>query len=141
MDQAVHKFSGSGARSPTGPIATRRARRAQEGNLIVVTHEHGDHVAGVIRSEARKEIAARPSSLARQVRTLTLYPQMPEIRLTLEAARTTSWSITKVTCLWPPGSADQAAGAHARTPDGLCCGSSRGASTFSSATSPGLSPM
>ena len=54
---------------------------------MVVTHEHGDHVAGVIRSDWRKEIAAKTLLTREQVRTLTSSPQMPEIGLTPEAAR------------------------------------------------------
>ena len=59
----------------------------KQAKLIVVTHEHGDHVAGVIRSDSRREIAAKTLLTREQVRTLILYPQMPEIRLTPEAAR------------------------------------------------------
>src|SRR5712671_2467388 len=88
MDQAVHKFFGFGREEPFWPERNAAIQQAlKQASLIVVTHEHGDHVAGVIRSEARKEIAAKTVLTREQVRTLTLYPQMPEIRLTPELAR------------------------------------------------------
>jgi glyoxylase-like metal-dependent hydrolase (beta-lactamase superfamily II) len=88
MDQTVHKFFGFGREEPYWPDRNMAVQDAlKKANLIVVTHEHGDHVAGVIRSEARKELAARTILTREQVRTLLLYPQMPEIRLTPEAAR------------------------------------------------------
>jgi glyoxylase-like metal-dependent hydrolase (beta-lactamase superfamily II) len=88
MDQTVHKFFGFGREAPYWPDRNAAVQDAlKKANLIVVTHEHGDHVAGVIRSESRKEIAAKTILTREQVRTLSLYPQMPEIRLTPEAAR------------------------------------------------------
>ncbi len=88
MDQAVHKFFGFGREEPYWPERNAAVQEAlKQAKLIVVTHEHGDHVAGVIRTEQRKEIAAKTLLTREQVRTLILYPQMPEIRLTPEAAR------------------------------------------------------
>jgi glyoxylase-like metal-dependent hydrolase (beta-lactamase superfamily II) len=88
MDQAVHKFFGFGREEPYWPERNAAVQEAlKQARLIVVTHEHGDHVAGVIRSDRRKEIAAKTLLTREQVRTLLLYPQMPEIRLTPEAAR------------------------------------------------------
>jgi glyoxylase-like metal-dependent hydrolase (beta-lactamase superfamily II) len=88
MDRAVHRFFGFGREEPYWPERNAAVQEAlKQARLIVVTHEHGDHVAGVIRSDARKEIAAKTLLTREQVRTLLLYPQMPEIRLTPEAAR------------------------------------------------------
>jgi glyoxylase-like metal-dependent hydrolase (beta-lactamase superfamily II) len=88
MDQTVHKFFGFGREEPYWPDRNAAVQDAlKKANLIVVTHEHGDHVAGVIRSDARKELAAKTMLTREQVRTLSTYPQMPEIRLTPEAAR------------------------------------------------------
>jgi len=88
MDQVVHKFFGFGREEPYWPernaVVQDTLKRA---SLVVITHEHGDHVAGVIRSDSRKEIAAKTLLTSEQVRTLTMYPQMPEIRLTPETAR------------------------------------------------------
>jgi glyoxylase-like metal-dependent hydrolase (beta-lactamase superfamily II) len=88
MDETVHKFFGFGRAEPYW--ADRNALLQQAltaAKLIVVTHEHGDHVAGVIRTDARDEIAAKTLLTRAQVQTLTTYPQMPEIRLTPEMAR------------------------------------------------------
>ena len=60
-------------------------RRAQ---LIIITHEHGDHVAGVLRSDYREELAAKTILTQDQVQTLNLAPQLPEIGLTPTLART-----------------------------------------------------
>jgi glyoxylase-like metal-dependent hydrolase (beta-lactamase superfamily II) len=88
MHQAVHKFFGFGREEPYWPERNAAVQEAlKQAKLIVVTHEHGDHVAGVIRTEQRKEIAAKTLLTREQVRTLILYPQMPEIRLTPETAR------------------------------------------------------
>jgi glyoxylase-like metal-dependent hydrolase (beta-lactamase superfamily II) len=88
MDQAVHKFFGFGRDEPYWPERNLAVQQAlKTARMVVVTHEHGDHVAGVIRSASVKEIAARTVLTREQVRTLILYPQMPEIRLTPEMAR------------------------------------------------------
>jgi glyoxylase-like metal-dependent hydrolase (beta-lactamase superfamily II) len=88
MDEAVHKFFGFGRVEPYW--ADRNAILQQAltaAKLIVITHEHGDHVAGVIRTDAREEIATKTLLTRAQVQTLAAYPQMPEIRLTPEMAR------------------------------------------------------
>lgn len=88
MDETVHKFFGFGRAEPYWAdrnVLLQQALTAAK--LIVVTHEHGDHVAGVIRTDARDEIAAKTLLTRAQVQTLTTYPQMPEIRLTPEMAR------------------------------------------------------
>jgi glyoxylase-like metal-dependent hydrolase (beta-lactamase superfamily II) len=87
MDEAVHKFFGLGRVEPYWADRNAMLQQAlKAARLIVVTHEHGDHVAGVIRTEAREQIAARTLLTRAQVQTLTTYPQMPEIRLTPEIA-------------------------------------------------------
>jgi glyoxylase-like metal-dependent hydrolase (beta-lactamase superfamily II) len=76
MNQTVHKFFGFGREEPFWPERNAAVQQAlKQASLIVITHEHGDHVAGVIRSDARKEIAAK-TLLTRAVRTPSLYPQM-----------------------------------------------------------------
>jgi glyoxylase-like metal-dependent hydrolase (beta-lactamase superfamily II) len=88
MDLAVHKFFGFGREEPYWPERNAAVQEAlKQAKFIVVTHEHGDHVAGVIRSDARRALAAKTMLTKEQVRTLILYPQMPEIRLSPEAAR------------------------------------------------------
>jgi glyoxylase-like metal-dependent hydrolase (beta-lactamase superfamily II) len=87
MDQAVHRFFGFGRVEPYWPDRNGAVQEAlRKASLVVVTHEHGDHVAGVIRSDWRKEIAAKTLLTREQVGTLTSSPQMPEIRLTPEMA-------------------------------------------------------
>jgi glyoxylase-like metal-dependent hydrolase (beta-lactamase superfamily II) len=48
---------------------------------IVVTHEHDDHVAGVIRNPAREIIAPKTLLTRAQVQTLIEHPNNPVIRL------------------------------------------------------------
>src|SRR5262249_52778922 len=78
-DEAVHKSLGSGRAHPHWADRNALLQQARTAaKLIVVTHEHGDHVAGVIRPDAREEIAAKTLLTRAQVQTLTTYPQMPE---------------------------------------------------------------
>jgi glyoxylase-like metal-dependent hydrolase (beta-lactamase superfamily II) len=87
MDQQVHNFFGRGVVEPYFPDAARQVERALRGaRSIVVTHEHGDHVAGVIRGALAEEIAPKTLLTRTQVETLLTAPQMPEIRLTPAAA-------------------------------------------------------
>jgi glyoxylase-like metal-dependent hydrolase (beta-lactamase superfamily II) len=88
MDQAVHKFFGFGREEPYWLERNAAVQEAlKQASLIVITHEHGDHVAGVIRSDARRQLAAKTMLTREQARTLILYPQLPDIRLTPEMAR------------------------------------------------------
>jgi glyoxylase-like metal-dependent hydrolase (beta-lactamase superfamily II) len=88
MDQQVHKFFGRGVEEPYDSEAAKQVERALKGaRLIVVTHEHGDHVAGVIRTPLANELAPKTILTRTQVQTLIANPQMPEIRLTEETAR------------------------------------------------------
>ncbi len=88
MDLAVHKFFGRGVEEPYFPDAARQVEQAVRGaKLIVVTHEHGDHVAGVIHTPAAADLAPKTILMRTQVHTLMSMPQMPEIKLTEELAR------------------------------------------------------
>jgi glyoxylase-like metal-dependent hydrolase (beta-lactamase superfamily II) len=88
MDETVHKFFGFGRVEPYWPDRNAVLQQAlKSAKLIIITHEHGDHIAGVIRTDSREEIAAKTLLTRAQVQTLTTYPQMPEIRLTPEMAR------------------------------------------------------
>ncbi|HEY4579633.1 MAG TPA: MBL fold metallo-hydrolase [Candidatus Acidoferrales bacterium] len=87
MDEPVHKFFGRGVAEPYFPDAAREVERALRGaRSIVVTHEHGDHVAGVIRSAFADQLAPKTLLTRTQVQTLLTAPQMPEIRLTADMA-------------------------------------------------------
>lgn len=88
MNQEVHRFFGRGVEEPYDASAARAVATAvEQARLIVVTHEHGDHVAGVIASPRAADLAAKTILTRAQVQTLTTAPQMPEIRLTADAAR------------------------------------------------------
>ena len=87
MDETVHKTFGRGAVEPYDAEANQHVQRALRGaRSIVMTHEHGDHVAGVIRTAYLDEIAPKTVLTKTQVQTLTTNPQMPEIGLTAEMA-------------------------------------------------------
>jgi glyoxylase-like metal-dependent hydrolase (beta-lactamase superfamily II) len=88
MDLQVHKFFGRGQEEPYFPDAEARVERAlRAARLIVMTHEHGDHVAGVIRTPFFTELAPKTVLTRTQVKSLIEDPQMPEIRLSPEMAR------------------------------------------------------
>lgn len=87
MDQQVHRFFGRGVEEPYDPAAFAQVARALAlARLIVVTHEHGDHVAGVIHTPQAGELAAKTILTRTQVQTLVTAPQMPEIALTPDKA-------------------------------------------------------
>jgi glyoxylase-like metal-dependent hydrolase (beta-lactamase superfamily II) len=87
MDLAVHKFFGRGVEEPYDAAAAAQVERAVQGaRLIVVTHEHGDHVGGVIRSSQAAALAPKTILTRTQVEVLRTKPQMPEIQLSAEQA-------------------------------------------------------
>jgi glyoxylase-like metal-dependent hydrolase (beta-lactamase superfamily II) len=88
MDEQVHKTFGRGVAEPYDAEAAKLVEKAVRGaRSIVMTHEHGDHVAGVIRTAFVNEIAPKTVLTRTQVQTLTTNPQMPEIKLTDEMAK------------------------------------------------------
>jgi glyoxylase-like metal-dependent hydrolase (beta-lactamase superfamily II) len=87
MDRQVHRFFGRGVEEPYFPDAERKVEQALRGaKAIVMTHEHGDHVAGVLRTSFFDEIAPKTTLTKTQVETLENNPQMPEIKLTPDRA-------------------------------------------------------
>jgi glyoxylase-like metal-dependent hydrolase (beta-lactamase superfamily II) len=87
MDQQVHSFFGRGIVEPYDMESAKQVERAVRGaRAILVTHEHGDHVAGVIHTPFASELAPKTILTRDQVHTLLTNPQMPEIKLTPEAA-------------------------------------------------------
>jgi glyoxylase-like metal-dependent hydrolase (beta-lactamase superfamily II) len=87
MDQQVHRFFGRGVEEPYDAAASAQVARALiAARLIVVTHEHGDHVAGVIHTPQASELAAKTILTRTQIQTLLTAPQMPEIALTPDMA-------------------------------------------------------
>ena len=88
MDLTVHKFFGRGVEEPYFPDAARQVEQAvSRARMIVVTHEHGDHVAGVINSASAAQLAAKTILTRTQVQSLKTSPQMPEIRLSDDLAK------------------------------------------------------
>ena len=88
MDLQVHKFFGRGVEEPYFPDQAKEVERAvRAARMIVMTHEHGDHVAGVIRTPFFAELAPKTVLTRTQVHTLMTEPQMPEIKLTPEQAQ------------------------------------------------------
>ncbi len=87
MDQTVHDFFGRGTKEPYDAAAAAQVAKAVDGaRMIVVTHEHGDHVAGVIRGPQAAQLAPKTILTRAMVDILTTKPQMPELRLTPEQA-------------------------------------------------------
>ena len=88
MDLQIHKFFGRGVEEPYFPDAAAKVEKAlQAARVIVMTHEHGDHVAGVIRTSFFNELAPKTVLTRTQVDTLMHDPQMPEIRMTPDMAQ------------------------------------------------------
>ena len=87
MDEQVHRFFGRGAVEPYYPEAAKSVERAlRSARAIIVTHEHGDHVAGAIRSPFATELAPKTLLTRTQVQELETNPQMPEIKITPDIA-------------------------------------------------------
>ena len=87
MDPSTHQFFGHGAQEPYFPEeAARVAQELQSAKAIVVTHEHGDHIAGLMRSAFLAELAPKTVLTRLQLQTLIADPQIPELRPTPEMA-------------------------------------------------------
>ena len=87
MDEQVHRFFGRGVIEPYYPDAARQVGRAlRSARAIIITHEHGDHVAGVIRTPLIAELAPKTLLTRTQIQALESDPQMPEIKITPDMA-------------------------------------------------------
>jgi len=88
MDEQVHKTFGRGAVEPYDFEAAKQVDKAlRAARVIVMTHEHGDHAAGVIRSPYAAELAPKTVFTKTQVQALLTNPQMPEIKITEQQAK------------------------------------------------------
>ena len=89
MDLAMHKEIGRGA--PDEPYFADQAQQVDKAlrgaKAIVFTHEHGDHVTGVIRTPYLAELAPKTILTRTQVDTLMNKPQFPDLRITEEQAQ------------------------------------------------------
>src|SRR5690348_674909 len=80
MDEPMHKQIGRGAEEPYFAEQARQVERALRGaRAIIFTHEHGDHVMGVIRTPYLAELAPKTILTRAQVRTLETTPQFPDL--------------------------------------------------------------
>ena len=87
MDEEVHRYYGFGRDEPYWQEVNDDVQSAlRRGRLIIITHEHGDHIAGVIRSDYRDELAPKTILTRNQVATLNLAAQIPQIKITPEQA-------------------------------------------------------
>jgi glyoxylase-like metal-dependent hydrolase (beta-lactamase superfamily II) len=87
MGEQVHKFFGRGAVEPYYADKAKQVEQALAGaKSIVMTHEHGDHVAGVIRGSLANALAPKTVLTRAQVQTLETNPQMPEIKIAEDIA-------------------------------------------------------
>lgn len=87
MDEEVHTYYGFGRVEPYWQETNDQLQQALlEAQKILITHEHGDHVAGVVRSPNRDELAAKTLLTVAQLETLSLRPQLPQIQVSPELA-------------------------------------------------------
>lgn len=87
MDLATHQFFGRGTQEPYFPDqAARVAEALGSAKAIIVTHEHGDHIAGLMRSASFADLAPKTVLTRAQLQTLMTDPQIPELRPTPEMA-------------------------------------------------------
>ena len=88
MDLPMHKQIGRGAEEPYFAEQAQQVDKALRGaRAIIFTHEHGDHVTGVIRTPYLAELALKTVLTRAQVHTLETTPQFPDLRITEEQAQ------------------------------------------------------
>lgn len=82
MDEEVHNFFGKGKKQPYFKSKNDTVQLAlNQANKIIITHEHGDHIAGVLRSKNYKNLAAKTILTYQQINTLINKPQMPQLKI------------------------------------------------------------
>ena len=88
MDLPMHKQIGRGAEEPYFPEQAQQVDKALRGaRALIFTHEHGDHITGVIRTPYLAELAPKSILTRTQVHTLEATPQFPDLRITEEQAQ------------------------------------------------------
>lgn len=89
MDEPMHRQIGRGAEGePYFAEQAQQVEKALRGaRSIIFTHEHGDHVTGVIRTPYLAELAPKTILTRTQVNTLETRPQFPDLKITEEQAQ------------------------------------------------------
>lgn len=89
MDLEIHRTFGKGADEPYFEEENALLQKAlRRSTFNVVTHEHGDHIAGVVRTEFFEEVAPKTLLTAVQAWALVTQPQRPQLKLEVgDAAR------------------------------------------------------
>ena len=99
MDRAVHHFFEKNGAQPFDDSAANKVALAVQGaKLVLVTHEHGDHVAGVIRN-ANNSIPPKTILTKEQVNSVVNNPQMPEIKM--DVARSKEYIVVDLNSILP----------------------------------------
>jgi glyoxylase-like metal-dependent hydrolase (beta-lactamase superfamily II) len=87
MDEEIHRTFGKETPEPYFPDENDRVQQALRGSLFnVVTHEHADHIAGVVRTPHFDEVAPKTVVTAIQAWALVVQPQRPQLELDASTA-------------------------------------------------------
>jgi glyoxylase-like metal-dependent hydrolase (beta-lactamase superfamily II) len=87
MDREIHATFGQGRDEPFFDDENARVQEAlRTSRFNLVTHEHGDHIAGVVRTEFLDEIAPKTLLTAIQAWALVVAPQRPQLGISVETA-------------------------------------------------------
>ena len=104
MDEEVHRYYGFGRIEPYFADVNEQVQHALLlADQIIITHEHGDHVAGVIRSPNVDRLAAKTLMNEAQIDSLANSPQLPQIQLPDELADDFSPSVFETLLAVAPG--------------------------------------
>jgi glyoxylase-like metal-dependent hydrolase (beta-lactamase superfamily II) len=87
MDREIHATFGQGRDEPFFEEVNARLQEALRTSIFnLVTHEHGDHIAGVVRSAFFDEISRKTMLTAVQAWALVTQPQRPQLGISAETA-------------------------------------------------------
>ncbi len=87
MDKEIHATFGKGKEEPYYEDENARVQEALRTSVFnLVTHEHGDHIAGVVRTDFFDEIAPKTLLTAVQAWALVVQPQRPQLEISAETA-------------------------------------------------------
>ena len=98
-DVAAQPNSGAGGATVSQDQYEQLQRALVGARSIVVTHEHDDHAAGVIRNPALEVIAPKTLLTRAQLQTLIEHPNNPLIRL--DASKSEKYCVIDYDLLYP----------------------------------------